>query len=161
MTAVATATELNRAEPGYRQALRLRAALLWLPLLIGALVVDRLVLAERGFGVWLPLLVAALATLAVIVGPGRAYRRLGYAFDEQLLRVTRGWLLHVDTIVPFVRVQHVDVARGPLDKLFGTASLAVHTAGTHNSVVVLPGVSPERAAEIRDAIRGRIREDLE
>jgi len=77
------------------------------------------------------------------------------------LRTVRGWLFHTDTVVPFVRVQHIDVTRGPIDKMFGTASLVVHTAGTHNSVVVLPGLAPERAAEIRDAIRAEIRADAE
>lgn len=161
MNAAPIPTDLQRVEPSYRSVLRLRAAMFWLPLFAGSMVADRLLLAERGFGGWLPALIAALAAAAILVGPGRAYRRLGYAFDDSLLRVARGWLLHVDTIVPFVRVQHVDVARGPLDKLFGTASLTVHTAGTHNSTVVLPGVSPERAAEIRDAIRGQIRADDE
>jgi len=75
--------------------------------------------------------------------------------------VVRGWLFHSDTIVPFVRVQHIDVNRGPIDKLFGTASLVVHTAGTHNSIVTLPGLSPDRAAEIRETIRGSIRTDFE
>ena len=73
--------------------------------------------------------------------------------------MVRGWLFHIDTIVPFVRVQHIDVTRGPLDKMFGTATLVVHTAGTHNSIVSLPGLSPERAAEIRDIIREHIRTD--
>ena len=41
------------------------------------------------------------------------------------------------------------------------ASLVVHTAGTHNSIVTLPGLSPERAAEIREAIRSEIRADAE
>ncbi|HXG81541.1 MAG TPA: PH domain-containing protein, partial [Sphingomicrobium sp.] len=71
------------------------------------------------------------------------------------------WLFHIDTVVPFVRVQHIDVTRGPLDKMFGTATLVVHTAGTHNSIVTLPGLSPERAAEIREAIRSEIRADIE
>ena len=62
---------------------------------------------------------------------------------------------------PFVRVQHIDVTRGPFDKMFGTATLVVHTAGTHNSIVTLPGLSPERAAEIREAIRSEIRADAE
>jgi membrane protein YdbS with pleckstrin-like domain len=44
---------------------------------------------------------------------------------------------------------------------FSTATLVVHTAGTHNSVVTLPGLSPERAAEIREAIRSEIRVDAE
>ena len=109
----------------------------------------------------MPALIALIGLLAVIVAPQRVYRRLGYAIDDRLLRVVRGWLFHVDTVVPFVRVQHIDVTRGPIDKLFGTASLVVHTAGTHNSIVVLPGLSPDRASEIREAIRGEIRADAE
>ncbi len=93
------------------------------------------------------MLVGLIAFSAIVVGPDRIYRRLGYAVDGGLLRVVRGWLFHTDTIVPFVRVQHIDVTRGPLDKLFGTATLVVHTAGTHNSIVTLPGLSPDRAAD--------------
>jgi membrane protein YdbS with pleckstrin-like domain len=70
-------------------------------------------------------------------------------------------MFHTDTIVPYVRVQHLDVKRGPVDKLFGTATLVIHTAGTHNSVVTVPGLTPERAAEIRDIIRQHVRTEVE
>jgi membrane protein YdbS with pleckstrin-like domain len=43
--------------------------------------------------------------------------------------------------------------------MFGTATLVVHTAGTHNSIVSLPGLSPDRAAEIRDTIRAHVHTD--
>jgi membrane protein YdbS with pleckstrin-like domain len=102
-----------------------------------------------------------LGLLAVAVLPGRRYRRLGYALHPKLLQVVRGWLFHVDTMVPLVRVQHLDVTRGPLDKAFGTATLVVHTAGTHNSIVTLPGLAPDKAAAIRDEIRQHIRSDFE
>ena len=78
---------------------------------------------------------------------------------ERVLQVVRGWLFHTDTVVPLARVQHLDVVRGPLDKLFGTSSLVVHTAGTHNSVVVVPGLAPARAAEMRDIIREHVHAD--
>lgn len=152
---------LQPVEPGYRHALRLRAALFWSVPLIGALVLDRTLLADSRFAMLAPLAVAFLAFGGVVLGPERIYRRLGYALDGRLIRIVRGWLFHVDTVVPFVRVQHIDVTRGPVDKLFGTASLVVHTAGTHNSVVTLPGLAPERATEIRDRIRAEIRADAE
>ena len=69
-------------------------------------------------------------------------------------------MFRTDTVVPLVRVQHLDVIRGPLDKMFGVASLVVHTAGTHNSIVAVPGLSPERAAAIRDVIREHVRTDF-
>ena len=148
-------------EPAYRHVLRLGAAMFWLPMLVGSLVLDRLVLDELWFAGLAPVLVGLTAFSAILVAPKRIYRRIGYSVDRELLRVVRGWLFHTDTIVPFVRVQHIDVKRGPLDKLFGTATLVVHTAGTHNSIVSLPGLSPSRADAIREDIRGSIRSDTE
>ncbi len=161
MTAEAPDATLHPVEPSYRNALRARAAIFWLPLFVGSIIVDRLVLVEWSVGGLLSILTGLFALGAIIVTPNRVYRRLGYAIDERLLRVVRGWLFHTDTIVPFVRVQHIDVLRGPVDKLFGTASLIVHTAGTHNSIIVLPGLAPERAAAMRETIRGSIRTDAE
>ena len=162
MTPDLTATApIQPVEPGYRKVLRLGAAMFWLPMLVGSLILDRLVLHELPVAGLAPVLVGLTAFSAILVAPERIYRRLGYSVDGELLRVLRGWLFHTDTIVPFVRVQHIDVKRGPLDKLFGTATLVVHTAGTHNSIVALPGLSPDRAADIREDIRGSIRSDTE
>ena len=147
-------------EPAYRHVLRLGAAMFWLPVLVGSLVLDRLVLHELPIAGLVPVLVGLTAFSAILVAPERVYRRLGYSIDGELLRVVRGWLFHTDTIVPFVRVQHIDVKRGPLDKVFGTATLVVHTAGTHNSIVTVNGLAPDRAAEIRDVIREHVRSDF-
>ena len=161
MTSFAIPADIQPVEPSYRNALRARAAIFWIPAFIGSLVLDRAALAGTPVEGLVPTLIGAIALSAIIIAPDRIYRRLGYALDGRLLRTVRGWLFHTDTIVPFVRVQHIDVMRGPFDKLFGTATLVVHTAGTHNSVVTLPGLSPERAAEIREAIRHEIRADAE
>jgi membrane protein YdbS with pleckstrin-like domain len=148
-------------EPAYLHVLRLGAAIFWLPVFVGSLLVDRLVLNQFPVAGLLPVLAGLAALGAIIVAPERIYRRLGYSVGGNLLRVVRGWLFHTDTVVPFVRVQHIDVTRGPLDKMFGTASLVVHTAGTHNSIVTLPGLSPPSAGEIRESIRAVIRADAE
>ena len=150
---------LQPVEPGYKHVLRARLSVSWLVLLVISLIVDRALLVRFGLGGLLPLFVLVAAILVVAVGPNRIYRRLRYRLTDRILQVLRGWLFHVDTIVPLVRVQHIDINRGPLDKLFGTATLVVHTAGTHNSIVSLPGLSPDRAAEIRDSIREHIRTD--
>jgi len=161
MTAPPIPADLQPVEPAYRNVLRARAAIFWVPLFLAALVVDQNFLTTTPFSSLLPVLIGAIGLSAILVAPERIYRRLGYAIDGRLLRTVRGWLFHVDTVVPFVRVQHIDVTRGPFDKMFGVANLVVHTAGTHNSIVVLPGLSPDRAAEIREAIRSEIRADAE
>ena len=154
-------TRLTHVEPGYRNVLRLRLAMLWLPLLVGGIVLDQFALDDSAFHGALTVALPLFALIAVAAAPQRIYARLRYGLGQRLLQVVRGWLFQVDTIVPFVRVQHVDVVRGPFDKMFGTASLVVHTAGTHNSTVTLPGLSPGRAAEIRDIIREHVRTDFE
>jgi len=151
---------LEPVEPGYRNVLRVRLAISWLFLVFIALILDRTLLAPAGFGGLLPLVFLILVVLVVAIAPRRIYRRLRYRLTGQVLQVMRGWLFHVDTIVPLVRVQHLDVVRGPLDKMFGTASLVVHTAGTHNSTVTVPGLAPQRAGEIRDIIREHVRTDF-
>ena len=161
MTAFAIPADIQPVEPSYRHSLRAQAAVFWLPIFIAALVSNWMLLAETPFAGVLPVVVGLIGLSGITVAPDRIYKRLGYAIDGRLLRTVRGWLFHTDTVVPFVRVQHIDVTRSPFDKLFGTATLIVHTAGTHNSVVTLPGLSPERAAEIREAIRSEIRADVE
>ncbi|UUR06935.1 PH domain-containing protein [Sphingomonas glaciei] len=152
---------LQPVERSYQQVIRVRTLLAWLPVVIGAVVLDRLVLAHTPVGGLLLVAAPLLALLTAVTAPPRIWGRLGYALEPAMLRVVRGWLFHIDTLVPLVRVQHLDVARGPLDKMFGTATLAIHTAGTHNSIVSLPGLSPARAAELAAAIRTHIKADLD
>jgi membrane protein YdbS with pleckstrin-like domain len=147
-------------EPGYKNVLRFRLGIVWLFVAAIALILDRTLVRQLGFGGYLPLVALAIAAAVVIIAPQRIYRRLRYRLTGQVLQVLRGWLFHTDTVVPLVRVQHLDVIRGPFDKMFGTASLVVHTAGTHNSIVALPGLSPEHAAEMRDIIREHVRSDF-
>jgi membrane protein YdbS with pleckstrin-like domain len=148
-------------EPGYKNVLRLRYAIFWGFLAVIALILDFSLWGESSVAGIFPLVALAMGLLAVIVFPARTYRRLRYRLTDRLLQVLRGWLFHTDTVVPLVRVQHLDVVRGPLDKLFGTASLIIHTAGTHNSIVTVPGLAPDRATEMRDLIREQVRTDFE
>lgn len=153
--------DLLPVEPGYVQVIRARTALAWLPVVAGALVLDWTLLDGSRWNGALSVAIPLLAIASLAVAPRRIWRRLGYRLEPDLLQVVRGWLFHVDTMVPFVRVQHIDVTRGPFDKMFGTASLVVHTAGTHNSIVILPGLSPQRAGELGQIIRSHIKADLD
>jgi membrane protein YdbS with pleckstrin-like domain len=63
-------------------------------------------------------------------------------------------ITHVRTVVPFVRVQHVDTQRGPVERALGLASVVVYTAGSRQADVTIPGLTPERA----DALQERLRE---
>jgi membrane protein YdbS with pleckstrin-like domain len=152
--------DLLPVEPGYRNVLRVRLSVSWLFLLIISLIARYALADVTRFAGLIPVAVLIVGVAVVAIAPSRIYRRLRYRLSEQLLQVVRGWLFHTDTVVPLVRVQHLDVVRGPFDKMFGTASLVVHTAGTHNSIVTVPGLAPDRAAAMRDIIREQVRTDF-
>src|SRR3546814_9367871 len=57
-----------------------------------------------------------LGAIAVVTFPARRAQRWGFKIGEGQLRVARGWLFRTDTIVPFVRVQHIDVGQGPVER---------------------------------------------
>lgn len=148
---------LQSLERGYLAVLRIRTAIGWLVLAAMVAVADGYLHWRVGSvpGVVTgPVILLGLASVVFLV-PGR-WRRWGYAFTDTELHVAYGWVTRVHTVVPVSRVQHIDVSQGPLERSAGVATLSLHTAGTENSLVVLPGVSRRRAEEIRDAIRGRI-----
>lgn len=152
---------LEGAEPGYRHVLRARLALNLVPLIIGATAADFILVRDSAVHGLASGLAVLAGVLVIAIVPHRKHRRLHYRLTDRLLQSIHGWMFHVDTIVPFVRVQHLDVVRGPLDKMFGTATLVVHTAGTHNNVVSVHGLAPARASEMRDVIRAHVRSDFE
>ena len=74
--------------------------------------------------------IALFTLLLIFVLPARIYRRWGYDMGDEQLRVLRGFLWRTDTIVPFNRIQHIDVAQGPLQRLFGLSTLIVPTTAS-------------------------------
>jgi uncharacterized protein len=77
--------------------------------------------------------------------------------EAEELHIAQGVWTRIETVVPLARVQHIDVSQGPIERGFGVCRLVLHTAGTMNSRVVLPGLARATAERMRDEIRARIR----
>ncbi|WP_144098136.1 PH domain-containing protein [Croceicoccus sediminis] len=148
--------DLTLLDPRHITVLRIEALLGMVPILIGAVVVELVVGLPTGLIIVPALLVTALFTFPL---PRRRYRRKGYSTTMDRLRYVKGWFRRSDTVVPFGRVQHIDVKEGLVERWFGLATLVVHTAGTHNASVSVPGLSRETAIDVREAIAARIRRD--
>jgi hypothetical protein len=80
------------------------------------------------------------------------YRRFSYALAPERIEIRRGVLWRTLTSVPKSRVQHIDVAQGPLERRYGLATLSIYTAGTEYARVDLPGLTYARAVDIRDRL---------
>lgn len=152
---------MSPLDHGQLWVMRIRALIAALAFGLAVAVADFTLLDRAGLtpGV---VTVAALVlfTLLALLLPARRYRSWGYRLDEDELHVRHGLWTREHTVVPFGRVQHIDVAQGPLERQFGVGTLVLHTAGTRNSAVALPGLAFDEAGRIRDLIRAKIRQDL-
>jgi len=155
---------LTKVDPNYKTALRISVSLTALPIVIGAGVLEAIVAeASDGrfplpFGVIIGV-VMFLALIVIVRLPGRRWQARGYNMSADRLRVVRGILWRSDTVVPFGRVQHIDVDQGPIERALDIATMTLHTAGSHNASVKLPGLNHDRAREMREEIRQKIKRD--
>lgn len=148
-------------DPRQKKVWRTRIAMVMVALLVPALILTRGPMREAaGWLEFLPALIGILGFVAVLVMPKRRYRAWGYREEEDELHVRHGLLIRVQTAVPFARVQHIDLAQGPIERRHGLARLILHTAGTRGASIPLPGLAREEAEAMRDRIRAKIREDL-
>lgn len=81
------------------------------------------------------------------------YRAWSYEVREDSLYLERGVVTQVKTVVPYVRIQHVDASRGPLERAFGLATTVVYTAGSRGADVSIPGLTPERAEDLQTRLK--------
>ncbi|WP_433011057.1 PH domain-containing protein [Kribbella sp. CA-294648] len=82
---------------------------------------------------------------------GRNQQSWKYAEREDELLVSHGIMFRQLVVVPYGRMQFVDVAAGPLERSFGLATVELHTA-TPATDAKIPGLHPDEAARLRDRL---------
>ena len=101
---------------------------------------------------WLPLAVVVVALAAVgWVQVSRNARWWAYAERDEDLYVRHGVMFRRLVVVPYGRMQYVDVQAGPLEQVFRIASVHLHTASPGTSARI-PGLPAGEAARLRDRL---------
>ena len=99
--------------------------------------------------------VSAVVVIALGVAAERFVRRRfhawGYAEREDDLLVRRGVMFTRLSVVPYGRMQFVDVTAGPLERAFGLATVRMHTAAAATDARI-PGLDRDEAARLRDQL---------
>ncbi|MER7277672.1 PH domain-containing protein [Dactylosporangium sp. NPDC000244] len=107
------------------------------------------------------------AAVAIVTGGAlravflrRSIRAWGYAERAEDLLVRHGLLVRRLSIVPYARMQFVDVTAGPIERAAGLATVTLHTAAAASDATV-PGLEAAEATRLRDrlAALGEIREE--
>jgi membrane protein YdbS with pleckstrin-like domain len=99
----------------------------------------------------LVLAIAAAVYAFVWVLIGRNQRSWKYAERDDELLVSHGIMFRQLVVVPYGRMQFVDVAAGPLERSFGVATVELHTA-TPSTDAKIPGLDPDEAGRLRDRL---------
>lgn len=105
---------------------------------------------------------ATVAALAVAVAltvagsiadvlAGRRVRAWGYAERSEDLLIRRGVMFRRMSVIPYGRMQYVEVTAGPFERAFGLATVQMHTAAAASDARI-PGLAGVEAARLRDQL---------
>jgi uncharacterized protein len=136
-----------RAVTLWRATAALRGGFLTLAVLVAEILLD--LPAPR----WLPTgaLAVVVAAAAALVPPLR-YRAWRWALRRTDIFLRHGILFRTVSIVPLVRIQHVDTRHGPVDRALGLADVVVYTAGSRGAIVTIPALGRAQAEALRDRL---------
>jgi len=138
--------------PAVVTAWRLSAAIGWILPAVVALVLGFVL--GGGWG-WLVLVVlAALVVFSIVFYPPMRYRRWRWQLTELAIELRYGVLVRTQETVPYFRIQQIDIAAGPVDRLLELASLQVTSASASGSAT-LPGIAAEDAPRVRAELLAR------
>jgi membrane protein YdbS with pleckstrin-like domain len=155
------ADAVQRLDPRYISLTRTVSAIAWAVISALHLMAALVLLVLRGFdtptlivlGAWAPL--TALLAWQTFRWPQIEYRYWRYRVSGGGIEIWSGVVWRQAVAVPRSRIQHIDVAQGPVERSYGLATVSVYTAGTEYSRVELPGLDHGVALALRDALLPR------
>jgi uncharacterized protein len=143
--------EWTRVSPGLA---KVRRTILLATLLALALTVVGIAYVAGWTWLWgavlIPLLLAGFGWNTI----GRQVAAWGYAERADDLLIRRGLMFRELVVVPYGRMQFVDVQAGPLERAFGLAQVQLHTASAGTDARI-PGLNAAEAARLRDRLASR------
>ena len=137
-----------RPSPLLLRVRRIEVGLVTVPLAIAGGLGGEAISAVTGTGI------AAAVVLAGVIAERFLARRVaawGYAERKDDLMVRRGVLIRRQSVIPYGRMQFIDVTAGPLERSLGLATLRMHTAAAASDARI-PGLEKAAAAVLRDQL---------
>jgi uncharacterized protein len=128
-----------------------RAELGLLAVLLAAGLAVAVILAGSVLGAVIAVVVVALIAAAGFIVVGRNFASWGYAERGADLLVTHGVLMRRLVVVPYGRMQLVDVTAGPIERKFGISTLRLHTASAGTDARI-HGLTAAEATRLRDRL---------
>ncbi|MET4003528.1 hypothetical protein CVS29_08030 [Arthrobacter psychrochitiniphilus] len=110
-----------------------------------------------GYPAWLawlaPIIVVVILLWEMILIP-RQVRAIGYAERDDDLLIRGGIMFRRVMVVPYGRMQYVDVTMGPLERMLGLSTIHLHTASPGTNAL-LNGLPAAEAGRLREQLSAR------
>lgn len=106
---------------------------------------------------WWVLVVPGVTAVALIWALWLIRRQvpaIGYSELPDELAVRRGIMFRTLTLVPYGRMQYIEIDSGPLARRYGIATVTLHTASA-SSDAKIPGLPESEATRLRDRLTQR------
>ena len=97
-------------------------------------------------------MVAVLGGALSLLWPPLRYRFWRWDVRPDRVLIQKGVVWRSRSVIPRVRVQHVDTRSSPLQRWFGLSSLIIYTAGTRGADAEIPGLATEEAEALREEL---------
>ena len=131
------------------RARRIQTALVTVPVaLAGGIIAAAAGSAGLGLGIGLGLVVVGLLWERFLA---RRVAAWGYAERREDLMVKRGVMIRRQSVIPYGRMQFIDVTAGPVERSLGLATVRMHTAAAASDARI-PGLDKADAAKLRDQL---------
>lgn len=104
------------------------------------------------------IIIIAYMFLSLIIYPIIEYRQWGYIIAEDRVVIKHGIFFVGITIIPIIRIQHITIEQGVINRKLGISNVMVHTA---SGVFAIEGVADDTANSIADTLKSRLYSRLE
>ena len=81
-----------------------------------------------------------------------SYKNRGYAIRQHDLIAQSGWWIKELQVCPINRIQHTTLSADVFERRLGLATLTLYTAGNNDSDLSLPGLTEEKAKQLKEFI---------
>jgi hypothetical protein len=140
--------ELNSVQKRYKKLIWINEGLVFI--LLFALPIVAFFIEP--FPIWIPISVLVILSLvlalrATEIEKGFPLRLFGIRQYDIIYQ--SGFFYFTETVIPYNRIQHVEIKQGPLSRFFNLYSLRLYTAGASSGDLIIDGLDKETAQKLK------------
>ncbi|MGL5151129.1 MAG: PH domain-containing protein [Clostridium sp.] len=131
-------------------------------------VIGRIILEKKAspefvddFGIFINIgmgLIMIILLLDTFVYPYFEYKQWSYSITKDKIEFTEGIFFIKRVVIPIVRVQHIQVNQGPINRMLALGDVTICTAGGNHKI---PNLDIKRAEEISGYLKNKVQEKVE